>query len=127
MPNLVNINAEAGADIIGDDAEPTLTLVNTSTGNALRARSLATTGVSADFNRGTVVSSPTVAVVSLGIGSGVSSPVLELREQAFVSATTILFTTAATAGTGALRVKIGDNYGWIPILKDAAVTAAVRG
>ena len=146
MPNLININAESQADIIGDDAQPTLRLRNTSTAPGLHAeglavtstasvdlayiptlRSAATEGVVTSFNRNLVVASPTVATVALAIGSGVSSPVLELREQAFASATTILFTTGATAGVGAIRVKHGDNYGWIPVLPGGSVTAAPRG
>lgn len=41
MANLINIHAETGADIIGDDAQPTLTLSNTSTGPGLLVRGLA--------------------------------------------------------------------------------------
>ena len=146
MPNLVNIDAESQADIIGDDAQPTLRLRNTSTAPGLHAeglavtstasidlaylptiRSAATEGVVLNLNRNLVVSSPTVAVLALGIGSGASSPAIELREQSFVSCTTILFTTGATAGTGAIRVKYGDNYGWVPVFPAGSVTAAPRG
>ena len=35
MANLININAEEGANMIGDDAEPTLNLENSSTGAGL--------------------------------------------------------------------------------------------
>lgn len=35
MANLVNIWGESGADIIGDDSSPTLTIKNSSTGRAL--------------------------------------------------------------------------------------------
>ena len=146
MPNVINLDAESGANYIGDDAQPSLTITNTSTGAGVSTDKLLVTSgatiVSAtpitlngtasaspvlDLNRKLVVSSPTVALLRLGIGSGASAPVFELAEQAFVSATTILFTTAAVAGTGGVRVKIGDNYGWIPIMKDAAFTAVPRG
>ena len=113
--NLPNFEAESGADFIGDDIGPALTI-----------RSSATEGIPVEFNR-TVVSSPTVAVARLNTNSTASAPIFELTNQAFVSATTILFTTGATAGVGALRVKYGDNYGWVPVLPSGSVTGAARG
>lgn len=154
MANIININAEVGANFIGDDAQPSLTMANSSTGPGLSVgrlltasgasidilttgsilntanatiMSTATEGVPLTLSRNLVVSSPTVALLKLGIGSGASAPVLELAEQAFVSCTTIQFTTVAVAGTGAIRVKYGDNYGWIPVMNNTAVTAAPRG
>lgn len=146
MVNLPNLNAETGADLIADDAQPAVTFKNTGTGPGLRAygivvtsgasidllfgnstyQSNVTEGVVAAFNRGVIVSSPTVSVISVGIGSAASAPVFELREQSFVSVTTILTTTGATSGSGAVRVKYGDNYGWIPIFPTGSVTAAAR-
>ena len=116
MPNLINLNAEVGADFIGDDA-----------GNAagVAFRSAATEGAAALFTK-TVAGSPTVAVVQFSTNSTASAPILELQNQGFVSATTILFTTGATAGVGAVRVKYGNNYGWIPVLPDGSVTGAAR-
>lgn len=145
MPNISNLNAEIGANYIGDDAQPAITLYNTSTGPGLRVmgfvatstasidiaylptiRSGATEGVPLSLSRD-VVSSPTVAVIALNIGSTASAAVIELQAQGFVSCTTILFTTGATAGVGAIRVKYGDNYGWIPVLPGGSVTATPRG
>lgn len=119
MPNILNLTAETGADFIGDD-----------TGGVAGApqvsfRSAATEGLAANFGK-TVLSSPSVAVISLNIASTASAPVFELQNQAFVSATTIITTTGATAGTGAIRVKYGDNYGWIPIFPSGSVTGAAR-
>ena len=116
MPNIINLYAEAEADYVSDDtATPGFTF-----------RSTATEGVALGLNRSRTLSSPTVALLALGIGSAASAPVFELREQSFVSATTILTTTGGSAGTGAIRVKYGDNYGWIPIFPTGAVTAAAR-
>ena len=115
MPNLPNLSAESGADYISEDTlAPGVTFLSS-----------ATEGVPIQFAR-TVVGSPTVAIARLNINSTASAPVFELSNQAFVSATTILFTTGATAGVGALRVKHGDNYKWIPLLPDGSVTAAAR-
>ncbi len=116
MSNLLNLTAETGADYVGDDA---------SNLPQVSFKSAATEGLAANFGK-TVTSSATVAVVSLSIGSTASAPVFELQNQGFVSATTIAFITGATAGTGALRVKYGNNYGWIPILPDGTITAAAR-
>lgn len=154
MANTINLNAEVGANFIGDDAQPSVTFANSSTGPGLSVGRLhvssgasvdilttgsilntanatilsnATEGVPLSLSRGTVVSSPTVALIRLGIGSGASAPVFELAEQSFVSCTTIQFTTVAVAGTGAIRVKYGNNYGWIPVMNETAVTAAPRG
>ena len=114
MPNLPNLEAEVGADYISDDAAP-----------GVAFKSSATEGLAVEFAK-TVVGSPTVATVRLNLNSTASGPVFELTNQAFVSATTILFSTGATAGVGGIRVKYGNNYGWIPILPEGSVTAAAR-
>jgi hypothetical protein len=76
----------------------------------------------------TVVGSPTVALMAIALGSTASAPVFQLLGQSFVSATTILFTTGAVAGTGAIRVAYPDGVtlGWIPVLPSGSVTAAAR-
>ena len=148
MPNLINLNAEAGANYIGDDVNASLTITNSSTGAGVQVDKLVATSsatvVAAELvgaNRvvstatatvplvatRTVVGSSTVAMLALDIASTASGAVLELRNQGFASCTTILFTTGGVAGTGAVRVKYGDNYGWIPVLPDGAVTAVPRG
>jgi hypothetical protein len=54
-----------------------------------------------------------------------SGAVMALTGNAFVSCSTINFTTAAVAGLGAIRVVRTDGtFGWIPLMPDAAVTAA---
>ncbi len=146
MANLYNLDAETNADYIGDGTEPAVRFRNTSTGPGLMAeglaiqstasidlahiphlRSGATEGVPVTVGRTTAIASPTVALVALNLGSTASAPVFELQSQGFVSATTILFTTGATSGVGAIRVKYGDNYGWIPVMPAGSVTGAARG
>lgn len=146
MANLLNIDAEIGADLIGDDAQPTLALRNTSTGPGLRAfglvltstasidqiageptvTSAATTGTNLTLSK-TVLGTASTAMLSLQVASVASGPAIDLTGTSFVSVTTIQATTGGVAGTGALRVRLTDNdtFGWIPIYPDAAVTAAV--
>lgn len=151
MSNLLNLNAEIGADIIGDDAQPTLTFRNISTGAGAKVEGLAcVSNASIDYammpkalvGTATVITG-TAGVVPLTVGrtaagnystgvlklagqSVASGCVIELTGTAFVSCSTIKFITGGVAGTGAFRVKLtdGDTLGWIPILPDAALTAA---
>lgn len=112
MPNLVNLNAEAGASMVGDDSSATLALSNT-VGPALEVASKGVANASISGLRLTNASMPSGAVMMLGVG-------------AFVSVTTLLFTTGGVAGSGAIRiVKSDGTFGWVPVLPDAAVTAAV--
>ena len=151
MSNLKNIDAEAGANIIGDDAEPTLTLQNSSTGAGLLAKGLAVVS-SASIDRADLkftdarkiaVSSiasiarlmvggmiaagnATIVHLSLTAGSAASSAVFALTGDAFVSTATIMVDTAVAADTGAIRVvKPDGTFGWIAVWPDAAVTGIV--
>jgi hypothetical protein len=118
MPKTINLTARTGADIQGDDASDTATLTFIS---------LATEGATLKLGRGTVVGSTSVGLLQIDLASAASGPVFELSNQAFVSCTTIQFTTGATSGVGALYVKISPTtYGWIPILPAGSVTAAAR-
>ena len=135
MANLVNIYAETGADIIGDDAQPTLTISNTSTGPALRVFGMAlTSGASVDRLFGNpIVTGPatagnaTVAALRIAPASTASVAVLSLLNTSFVSAVSIVFAASANwAGMGVMRVVRTDGtFAWIPLLPDAVVTAAV--
>ena len=75
----------------------------------------------------TVISGPTQAAMVLGVASTASAPAIRLAGTAFVSCTSIDFTTAAVAGVGAIRVAHtdGDTLGWIPIMPNAAVDTVV--
>lgn len=112
MANTINLNAEVGANYIGDDAQPTLTFSNTGGGSALRLHNTPSANAS-------------VAVLELGVGSVASAAAIGLIEGAFVSVSTVKFTTGGVAGSGAIRVVRTDGtFGWIPVLPDGAVTAA---
>ena len=113
MANLRNLDAETGANFIGDDASPALTITSVGGGAALRLER-------------TMTGNATVAALELSNGSVASGAVIKLSGTSFVSATTIKFTTGGVAGSGAIRVALtGGVFGWIPVLPDGAVTAAV--
>lgn len=132
MPNLVNTHAEIGADIIGDDAQPTLTLRNTGTGPGLRVLGLSlqsTTSID-QINLGGSAIPAANATIGLPFHiAGTSRPsgaLIALKVDAFVSAVSLIFAAGANwAGMGAIRVVRTDGtFGWIPILPDGQVTAA---
>ena len=136
MTNVLNIDAESGANIIGDDAEPTLKITNTSTGPALELDDLVVTSgatVTASqltttkltVNTSILAANASITGLHLRGASVASGAVMALTGNAFVSCSTINFTTAAVAGLGAIRVVRTDGtFGWIPLMPDAAVTAA---
>jgi hypothetical protein len=112
MAQLRNIDAESGANFIGDDVTPTLSFANT-VGPALEV--VAATAGNASIS-GLKLTSSTA-----------SAPVMQLGGTSFVSAVTIKFITGGVAGTGAIRIALTDGtFGWIPVLPDAAVTAAAK-
>ena len=155
MANLINLYAESGANIIGDDSQPTLTISNTGGGVALAVQGIAiTSAASIDIlNIGTanvsianvrtitstasnehilsltrtVVGTYSVAALVLPVASVASGPAIQLAGSAFVSAVSLIFAAGAGwAGMGAIRVRRTDNsFGWIPVLPDAQVTAGV--
>ena len=138
MANIRNLDAESGANYIGDDAQPSLTFNNSSTGpglsvDRLQITSTATLGSpslsqpAATFFR-TLVGNASVGVIAI-MASGASVPAIELRGSAWVSAISIVFAASAHwAGMGAVRTLLPDGitYGWIPVLPSAVVTAAVQ-
>ena len=135
MANVINMNAEAGANYIGDDAEPAMQFqVLGSTGPGLKtfgfvSVSGATVG---DLNaRGTLSTNPAgifsqvVGNVSIGIlrivGNSVASgAALEFSNKAFISITSTVLTTVANTDY-AIRVQVGLETRWIPLFKDAAM------
>lgn len=99
MANLYNLNSEGGGSIVSDDSQPTLTLVNTGGGEAVR----------------------------LAAASAASTAVISLGNKSFTSAISIVFAASANwAGMGVIRVQRTDgSLGWIPVLPNGVVTAAV--
>ena len=115
MANLVNLEGESGASLVGDDTNPAVTFKNTTAGPALRLES-------------TPVANSTIGVpVVLSANGGASVALIALQNGAFVSAVSLIFAAgAAWDGLGAIRVVRSDGtFGWIPVLPDAKVTAAV--
>ncbi len=111
MPNTINIDAETGANMIGDDALPTLSMENT-VGAALEVK-------------GNRSANATLSGIRL-TQSIASGAVINLGGKAFVSAVSIVFAASGNwAGMGAIRiVRTDGTFGWIPVLPNAVVTAA---
>lgn len=65
MSDLMNLFAESGRNIIGDDSSPALTLENISSGQALQLQNAGGTGVALS-----VVSTPTTSVMVRGAAGG---------------------------------------------------------
>lgn len=138
MANIINLDAESGANMIGDDSGPTLAFANSSTGPGLQVgtgglvvtstATLATANIAA--GKITVGSTPlaanaTIPYFKLTGASAASGAVLALLNRtSFCSTTTIMANTAVAANCGAIRVvKPDGTFGWIPVYPDAAVTA----
>lgn len=114
MVNLLNLDAETGANAIGDDATPTASYSNTGGGPAFEVV-------------GSTSANASISGLKLSNGSVASGAVMMLGSDSFVSVTTIKATTGGVAGTGVMRVVLTDGtFGWIPIYPDAAVTAATQ-
>ena len=129
MSNTINLDAEIGANFIGDDAQPSITISNSSTGSGLEVHKLAVaSSASVDsVNIGGPILAASATVTNMNIhGSSVASGALiGLKGDAFISASTINTTTSAVAGLGAIRVARSDGtFGWIPVYPDGAVTTA---
>ena len=132
MANLLNLDAEAGADFRGDDAEPALTLSNSSTGPGLRVLGIvATSTASIDEARIGTIEGGNLSIAPVRIvSSGASFPALSVETGGFASITSVVLTTVANTDF-AIRVKVGvgtaDQFRWIPLFKDAGLvgTAAV--
>ena len=129
MANLINLDAEVGANYIGDDAGPSLTVSNLSTGPGLKVHGLVLTSTAsidaATIGGPVLAAAATIANLNLRGASRASGAVFALKGDAFVSVTTIKATTGGVAGSGAIRIVLTDGtFGWIPVYPDGAVTAA---
>ncbi len=92
----MNLYADSDRNIIGDDSSPTLTLENSSTGSVLNLKSSA-------------VSAPTIATLSV-TNSVASGAFFEFK--GFLASV-----ASASSLARGIRVKFGDEYGFIPIYK----------
>lgn len=124
MANLLNLDAETGANMIGDDAQPTLEISNSSTGVALNLK--ATGAAALKINTSILAANATIINGGLElVGPSVASGAMLklINRTAYASVSTIKFITGGVAGTGAIRVVLPDGtFGWVPVLPDAAVT-----
>ena len=136
MGKLLNIDAETGADIIDDGTGPTLKIINSS-GAALEVSSFIASSSatisganlvalgSLDVDTPILAANASIIGVDIRGASVASGAILKFSGDAFVSCTSINFTTAAIAGLGAIRVVRSDgSLGWIPVMPNAAVDAA---
>ena len=124
MPNIVNLYAESNADMIGDDANATLTLSNSSTGADLRVGTVEVeSATSTVLVRQPVVGNMSIGVLRIQGNSVASGAVLEFTTKAFASITSVVLTTVANTDY-AIRVQVGLETRWIPLFKDAAIIGA---
>ena len=124
MANLLNIDATANPDLVGDAATPTLTLRNTSTGAALLAAIIENDSTTAGvLVRRSVVGNLSIGVLRVQGSSIASGAVLEFTNKGFASITSVVLTTVANTDY-AIRVQVGLETRWIPLFKDAAVIGA---
>lgn len=129
MANIRNLDAETGANYIGDDAQPSLTFTNSSTGPGLQVdRIVATSSATIaklDIAPAILAANATLPAVTVPGSSVASGAVLAFKFDALVSCTTIKFITGGVNGTKAIRIVNPDGtFAWIPVLPDAAVTGA---
>lgn len=109
MADIMNLQAESGRNIIGDDSTPTLELENSSTGGALKLKADGTVSGSEVLNianRG-VTQAATVALAKFS-ASTASAPVFDFAGSAVISTAS----GGATVGIG-VRVKYGNKYYWM--------------
>jgi len=129
MANIINMDAEIGANYIGDDAEPAMEFENSSTGPGLKIQgAVITSTASIDEARIGTVEGGNLSVATMRIvGGGASYPALSVETFAFASITSTILTTVAHTDF-AVRVKVGtgtdDQFRWIPLFKDAAIIGA---
>lgn len=133
MANVINLNAEIGANYIGDDAQPSLAITNTSTGPGLLVDDVVVTSAATISQLNLAVSSIPAGNATVGISLQIPTPsvasgaILKFSGQAYVSAVSLIFAASANwAGMGAFRVVRPDGtFGWVPVLPDGQVTAAI--
>lgn len=137
MANLINLDAESGADLIGDDAQPAVAFRNTSTGPGLRSYGLVNTSTasvdilnaysqSATSPAGIfsqVVGNMSIGILRIAGNSVASGAAIEFSNKAFASITSVVLTTVANTDY-AIRVQVGLETRWIPLFKDAAIIGA---
>lgn len=123
MANIRNFDAETGANFIGDDSQPSITIENSSTGRALdlKAAGAAALRINTVISAANATGTAGIELVGASVASG--AVLALINRTSYASCTTILFNTTASGTCGAIRVvKPNGQFGWIPVLPDAAVT-----
>ena len=110
MANVINLDSETGANFIGDDTSPSITIDNSSTGFPLSVQRRTT-------------SNATVAPLAVTASANASAPVLNVQTSGFASITSVVLTTVANTDF-AIRVWVAGQPRWIPTFKDAAIIGA---
>jgi hypothetical protein len=140
MANLINLNAESGADYIADEATPGVTFSNSSTGPGLQVRGLVTTSTAsidvANLPRintssatgGLLVTRTVVGNLSIGVlrlqGNSIASgTMIEFTNNGFISITSTVLTTVANTDY-AIPIQVGLETRYLPLFKSAAIVGA---
>lgn len=126
MANIINLDAEVGANYIGDDAQPALSITNSSTGPGLSVDKLLVTSTASIGGFAALAGTVTVSPLSLTPSALASAPALSVSTGGYASITSVVLTTVANTDY-AIRVWVAGQPRWIPAFKDAALvgTAAV--
>jgi len=105
--DIINLYAESDRDIVSDDGSSTITLENTANGSALTVKnSGATLGVALKASI-PATGAPTIAVM-VATNSVASGCFFEFK--GFLAS----ITSVSSLRRG-IRVKVGDEYGFIPV------------
>jgi hypothetical protein len=130
MANIININAEQGANYIGDDAEPALTFENSSTGPGVLAYGAVVSGTAtvSTLQATSAVDIDGVLTASSGatiIGAATLTPALDLTRSVLAGPTAALLRVGAsstpsapvleltnTAFVSAISLDFSTSTGW---------------
>jgi len=149
LKTVLNLDADTGANVIGNEATPVLDISNSSTGPGLTVDNLmvssgatiADANIAAgafvattlqtstiDLDGAILAANATVTAVDIRGASVASGASMTFSTDAAKGLATILATTGGAAGTYGIRVVVADGtFGWIPIYPDAAVTGTAVG
>src|SRR5258705_12629880 len=114
MANIINLNAEVGANYIGDDAQPAVAFSNSSTGPGIQVDRIVATAsatiAQVNVNSGILAAAATVVGINVSPTSVPSGAVFNFRGGAYVSAVSLIFAASANwAGMGAIRIVRSDG------------------
>ena len=123
MANIVNLDSETGANMIGDDSQPTLTIGNSSTGRGLDLSAVGAAALRINKVIGAANATGTAGIELVGASAASGAVLALLNKSSYVSTTTIKFNTAVAANTGAIRIVLPDGtFGYIPVMDPGDVT-----